>query len=291
MDLTAPIIYNGLTVSGLTGTAGGSPSVGTVIERINISDMDVHAYLDKRALQDGVDAGDVYIGARTVIIDAAVYGSTKAHGWDNLQAWLRAFHPRIAFNADTANLGFLSMKFRQPTISTAVWTDAYIPLQFYLRPARPASYVVERLPSGGVAGKGLAFQVQSALVARDPRKYVQTAQSILVNSNSQTVPHRGDYPTAPILTWTMTSGGPTALWFQVAGATTTINMTGVSSGTFTFDFGKRTLVDQTGASRASLFTGQPQFNEIPPGGTTVGLFDNTGVGGGGVTLTYYEAFT
>lgn len=289
MDFTAPISYNGLTASGLTLASGGSPSVGIVFDRVDISPIDTEAYLDRRAVSDGADATDVYVGVRQVNINAAIYGSTIAHGYDQLQSVLRTFHPRIAFNADTANLGFLAFDFRQPTISTGVWTAGYIPLRLYLRPARPVSYVLDRQPTGGVPSKGVAFRAGILLVARDPRKYAQTASAVSVTTTAQTATNRGDYPTFPIFTWTMTAAGSSIHQIVVAGMAVKINLSAQSSGSFSFDYATRRLT-KAGASMASLLDGAVDgFPEIEPGTVTTYETDNA-TGTSAYTMTYRDAF-
>ena len=293
MDLSSPIIYNGFTAAGLTNLSGGRGSVGTVIESVNLSNISADAFLEKRALQDGMDASDVYLGARTVEIVAGVYDSSEGAAWDRLQDFLAAFSPRLAYNADTANLGFLPLKFYQPTGDISTWpTSSFpsgIPLQVYLRPLAPPRYQVRRRLTGGVAEKGLSFEVAVSLVARDPRKYLQTAQTLNVNGSGFTATHRGDYPVFPIVTWTMTAAGG-ALNVSVAGGTVAINLTGVSSGSYTFDYAKRSLVNSSGTSFMGLISGSPVYNEIQPGGSAVAIFDNTGLANSRVVFTWSEAF-
>jgi len=289
VDLSAPIIYNGHTTAGATVTAGGAPSIGTTIDRINVSDIDVAAYLERRALTDGLNASDVYLGGRRVVIDAAVFGSSIAHGWDQLQAFQRAYHPRIAYNADTANLGFLAFKFRQPTTSTASWSAGYIPLQFYLRPIRPVQYTVDRATSGGVGGKGIAFRARAELVARDPRKYAQTATALSITTSAQTVSKLGDYPSFGIVTWSQTAVGAAAFQIVLNSTSISINLSAQSSGSWELNYANRTLKRATSNLMSVLNTEAPTWPELTPG-TVDTIYSSTQTGVSGLTLTFYDAF-
>lgn len=290
MDLSAPIIYNGHTAAGNTVTAGGAASVGTVINRITVTDIDVDAYLERRALADGMNASDVFLGGRRAIIDAAVFGSTIAHGWDQLQAFQRAYHPRIAYNADTANLGFLPFKFRQPTTSTGSWSTGYIPLQFYLRPIRPVQYVIDRQTPGGVGGKGAAFRVRAELIARDPRKYAQTATTLAITTSAQTVSKLGDYPSFGIVTWSQTAAGDSAFSIVLNTTSIAINLSAQSSGSWELHYGNRTLKRGTSNRMSVLTTESPAWPELTPG-TVDTIYSSAQTGISGLTLTFYDAFT
>lgn len=285
MDLSAPIIYNSLTFAP-PAASPGRPRGGYEINDIDFSEVGVTAYLDKRALQDGLDASDVYLDGRNVQISGSVLGTTAAHTWDNLQALMAAFSPTEAYRADTDEKGFLPFKFRQPTIDTATWTAGYIPLQFYLRPSSPVRYRVTR---PGVAGtKGFAIPFRVSMVARDPRKYAQTEQLIGVSSSTDGyATHRGDYPTMPVISMTLTAAGSSAFTVFVDGTSARIDLSGRSSGTLLLDYANRTLTDSvTDVQYMSLLTGN--FVPIRPPGVQVYFVNSTGLSS--VVAHYREAW-
>jgi len=290
VDLSAPIIYNGHTTAGSTLTAGGVPASGTIVERINVSEVDVAAYLERRALSDGMNASDVFLGGRRVVIDAAVFGTSIANGWDQLQAFQRAYHPRIAYNADTTNLGFLAFKFRQPTTSTGIYAGGYIPLQLYLRPISPVQHVVDRQATAGTGGKGISFRVRATLIARDPRKYVQTATTLAITTSAQTVITRGDYPTFGIVSWTQTAVGSSTFNIVLNSASISINLASQSSGSWSLDFGKRTLKKGTTNMMSVLNTESPVWAELSPGSVDT-IYSSTQTGISSLTLTHYDAYS
>ncbi len=292
MDLTAAISYNGLTAAGLTPASGGVPSTGIVFESVDFGNVGVDAFVDKRALQDGVDASDIYLGARNVTISAGVYGSTRGDAFDRLQDLLAAFSPRLAYNADSANLGFLPFKFYQPTADIATWpTSAYpngIPLQMYLRPSAPPRYPVRRQETGGQPGKGLSFAVTLQMLARDPRKYLQSTVSQSIATTAQTAAHRGDYPTYPVISWSVATTGSSLFSITIAGQSVGVDLGAASTGSFTLDYASRSLVDASGTSFAGKIQPGARFPEIQPGGSTVVCANNGGVIS--LVATYREAF-
>ena len=291
MDLSKAIAYNGVT-SGVTRTASG-PSYGWQVEDATFSDAEVAGYLDKAALRDGVDAGDVYLGRRLLNIQASVMGSSKGDGWDRLQDWLAAFSPRLAYNADTANLGFLPFTFYQPTADIVTWpTSAYadgIPMQFYARPAALPSWRVARDATGGVSGAGIAFDVRVPLLMRDPRKYLQTEVSVAVSTATSTVSYRGDYPTFG----TMVISKPTAtaadnFTLYLGGLTTVLDLSTATGTSYTVDYEDRLVYHSgDGTSRMGWVTGGVNGKEIDVG-RTFRMANTTGITG--VTLTYREAW-
>lgn len=292
MNLSGAITYNGWTNT-LTRAAGGVPADGWEIIRADISPIGVTQYLDKKALQDGMDAYDVYENARQVNLVVGVYGSTKGSFWDNLQTFLAAFNPVLAYNADTANLGFLSLAFYQPTAITGTWSTASypngIPMQLYCRPSAPPSYDIPKAATSGDANKGLATNATLQLICRDPRKYLQTQASQVVTLSANTATNRGDYPTWPIFTFSLSASGNSSLTLTVGGGSVFIDMSSKSTGTFTMDFAKRMLTDSNGTNLNGLITGNTVFSQVQPGQvTTYSMTNSTGISS--ITIKFYEAW-
>lgn len=301
-----PITYNGLTINSGQGLSIGAGSVGGLtsghlINSMQFSDITTQEYLQKRALQDGFFAADVYLGGRTVTIDASIYGTSRAQTYDLLQAWTGAFSPRIAYNADTANVGFLPFTFYQPTDNITVWDrPTYpkgIPMQVYLRPMKPVHY--DLVNNGGPDPKrGWSIRTLTTLFARDPRKYLQTQQTnqlISAGSASNNIlTYRGDYPSFPVLNGTITSAiGTSAAAITIATVfpTTSISLNlSTYVGTFSVDYATHLMSDGSGNQVNGLLNTGSTFTEVHAG---------TGVGGNlagnspltSMTLTYREAFT
>jgi len=219
MDLTKPITYNSLTASNNLANTPGVAKSGYQWEQINISNEEVSAYFEKTALMDGDNASDVYLGRRTINGILGVYGSTRGDLWDKLQAALVAFSPTIAYRGDTQALGFLAFDFYRATANISSWpVSAYpngIPQRFYARPSSPPTYMVRRDETGGSSSRGGSIALSVALVAKDPRKYLQTTDSAAVtlgvSGSTSTTAYKGDYPTLSRLLTSSATLMPTEL--------------------------------------------------------------------------------
>ncbi len=295
MDLSLPISYNGLTIgNALTAAAAGTPSSGIIANEVNVSPADVVGYTDKRATMDGIDAADVYLGARRVDATLTAFGATEGEMWDNIQDILHAFNPRIAYNADTANVGFLAFDFYQPTANIAQWpTSAYpngLPLRLYLRPASIPSYTSLRPSQGGQSARGGSKQLRVALIARDPRKYLQTSSTISLSigttATSSSATYVGDYPTVGTATITLSFGTATAA-YSIEGSSFSFTLDTASS-TYTLDLANHTFM-KDGVERDDLFT-CTSWPEIGADGT-VTVARTAAAGLSAFSLSYRPAFS
>ena len=294
MDLSKPIAYNGLT-TGVTTGSGGAPANGVAFQKVTYNNIGVDAFLDKRALQDGLDASDTYLGGRSIDIEAAVMGTSFGHTWDRVQQFCRVFSPRHAFDNAPTLLGFRPMTFFQPTADIVTWpTSTYpsgIPLQLFARPNAAPAFAIERDGAGspGTDAKGGKVLMRTSLIAKDPRKYVQTAISSTITTTAQSASHRGDCPTFPVITFSLSATGHSALRFFVGGNFIELNVATISSGTYSVDFTEHTITKSDGTLRMDLLAQAEAYNPIQPDDTTAFYMQNaTGVSS--ATITYSEAF-
>lgn len=292
MNLGATISYNSLSINTVTQSAGGRPSVGYVVESFEPVPPESVGFVEKRALQDGLDASDVYLAGRLFRLVVTAYGSSQGQLWDKAQDLFEAFNPRIAFDADTANLGFLPFDFYQPTADISTWpTSTYpngIPMRYYMRPVSTPQYVVRRDADGGVAAAGKSKPFNITLLARDPRKYLQSTVAASITTATQTVSYRGDFPTFPVITVSFSAAGSSAFTLTVNGEALVINLSGETNGGFlSIDYAKGTIVNSGGVSKWSLVTSAGSFTEIDVG-STFSRANTTAITG--TTLTYREAF-
>lgn len=227
MDLAKPISYNSLTINGaLTPVGGGVAMSGYRVDEINVSTVEVAQRLDKRAVADGLDAQDIYLGGRHISAIVSVFGSTLGDFWDKTQDLLAAFSPTIAYSANSGALGFLPLDFYQPTADIATWpTSAYpsgIPLRYFCRPSSLPAFDVERNDSGGSASKGLSKRFRLSLISRQPWK---VAQSFTTSTLTDTWTTRGDSPAYPYVYISATS--VTGTWVgTMNGSAWTVNVDG-----------------------------------------------------------------
>jgi hypothetical protein len=295
MDISGTITYNGWTATTPVAVAGGGPRDGVIIERADISPVEVAQYLDKRAASDGLDVADVYLGGRRMTISAAVLGSTTGRLWDNLDDLLAAFNPVLAYNADSARFGFVALDYYRPTADISTWpTSTYpsgIPLRLYARPLQPPRWDVRRIQATGRSSLGAAIRVQIELLAKDPRQYLQTQQSLSMSTSTATATYRGNYPSFPIITFALTASGSTAATkFNIGSEYVPIIMSNYTTGTYTIDFETRRVNDSAGSADLSgLDTSDTiSFPEIQSGSTYFISGATTGLGA--VTLAYTEAW-
>jgi hypothetical protein len=274
MDLNAPISYNGITISGVTTQANGGKKRGIVIERCDPSNMDVTGYFDKIAMRDGMDAGEGFLGARQFNIVAGVYGTSKGDTWDQLGSVLEAFDPFNATLADSELFGFQPMTFYRPTADISTWpTSAYpngIPLQYYVRPARPPLYTINR----EATTDGFSITVQVPMVAREPFAFAQTATSaaLTTTTNGVALANNGTRATWPIFAFTMTAAGHSAMAVEMRSpgvgttlfATVTLNLASITTGSYSVDFASRAITDSNDAFANSLFStaSPPEFYPV-----------------------------
>lgn len=294
MDLSAPIVYNGLTCQPATPSGGGVATHGIEVKRANFSSVGTDYYLDDRAEDHGVDAADVYLRQRTIAIEGAVYGTSKGQMWDDLQAVLAAFNPAIAYAADTANIGFRELTFRQPTIDTTTWTAGYIPLQFYARPMEPPAYSLDRVRTAD-DGRGLSIPWSVRLLAKDPRKYLQSNVSVNISTTAQSVAYRGDFPAWPIMQVTITSAGSSAATFALGSSTLWLDLSGAYDSTkdgganlLQFLFSTRTLKRLSDNYGLNGYIGEYSSYEPFSGGILRVGTPATGISS--TTFTYREAW-
>lgn len=225
-DLSLPITYNSLSINTVARTAGGAPMSGYLVDEFDYSRIDVSQKLDKKAIADGLDAQDLYLGGRHISMIVSVYGSTKGDFWDKAQDLLTAFSPTLAYSALSQALGFLPLDFYQPTADIVTWPlSAYpngLPLRFYARPFATPAYVARRDEQGGLSGKGISKQFRISLLARDPRK---VAQAISSTSSTSTLTMKGDYPAIGYVS--ITASTATGTWVgTLNGSSWTVNVDG-----------------------------------------------------------------
>ena len=297
MHLGGTVTFNGLSLNTVTRTAGGVPSSGYLIERFAPAPPPPTAYLEKRALTDGLDASDVFLGGRTFNLIVTAFGSTAGDFWDKAQDLFEAFSPTITYDSDSANAGFIAFDFSQPTANVATWpASAYpngIPMRYYLRPLEGPTYAIERDKDGGSLTSGRVKPFSIPLIARDPRKYLQSATVTgQFTTTFVAATYRGDYWSHPIITFSLSATGHSA-FNPVFGDgsfahSSVINLSSRSSGTFTLDFGKRTFVDNTGASMAGLIGSSVAYGGQVRSGTTFRYLNPTGISS--CTMTYREAW-
>lgn len=289
MDLSKQITYNGLTVNGALSPVAGAPMSGYAVDQVEAAPVDVRAYTAPRALKDGLDATDVYLGGRRFSAIISVYGSTKGDFWDKAQDVLSAFSPTLAYTADSAALGFLAWDFYQPTADTTNWPTATypngIPLRYYLRSTSLPLYAIRRDEDGGLVGGGLSKQFRVTMEAKNPRKVNQSTSSVA--GSAATATNKGDYPawvSVTISVAAQTDGGTVVVTIGANSVSVSV-ATSAATSTFVLD-GEEGTLKRNGTLAMSLLTGGSLDNLKLSAGATAVSFTKTGLAAVTPTVTW-----
>ena len=217
MDFTRPIYIstasggtldiNSIASSDVTTASG--PRSGYKVMASSFGAANAVGYVDKRAVDDGVDTGDAYLTGRQVDISCAVFGSTLADFHSKIQALSNAM--RLNPRYYDSSYGFRDLKFSQATIDTTTYSDGIAPLRMIVRPMGVPSVVysqsdsIEHSISPSVS-RGFSATMTLSFMAKEPYRYRQTQRSISVSTASVSsstattaLPNVGAVFSAPII--------------------------------------------------------------------------------------------
>ena len=217
MDFTKPIYLstasggtldiNSIASSDVTTSIG--PRSGYKVMASSVGASNAVGYVDKRAVDDGVDIGDAYLTGRQIDIQCAVFGSTLADFHSKVQTLSNAM--RLNPRYYDSSYGFRDLNFSQATIDTSTYTDGVAPLRFIVRPLGLPNVVYNQAASiehsiSTSTSRGFSSTVTLSFLAKEPYKYRQTQRSISigvasVSSSSATtaLPNVGAVPSAPVI--------------------------------------------------------------------------------------------
>ena len=197
MDLKQPVEYRGYDLNG-RWRSEGARIYGSQINTANLSAVSAAGYTEKRALDDGRDASDVYLEARRVALAGQVWGESRGEVYDELQNLLFSLSPTHAYAEDPVVKGYLPLTFSRPTTHEWDWPDGMQGLVLYSRPIALPEYTIMRDAMGGEDSKGGTIMWSAMLDCIDPRIYVDEEQLIAlsasgsVGSGSGSFDNRGD---------------------------------------------------------------------------------------------------
>ena len=204
MDFNRPVTYqladgttinlNSIAVSDVTTPA---PRGGYKVMSARFNETPLVGYVDKRALQDGVDVGDTFLAMRSLSIVCGVFGTSTGDLHDKVQGLYDALRPIPRRYED--EYGFRELSFSQATIDTTNFSTGYIPMTMLVRPASLPEVTFTSSQSVGVSAKGFAAMIGFSFVAKTPYRFATTERSISVSSSSATtsLPNLGSAETYP----------------------------------------------------------------------------------------------
>lgn len=200
MDITRDVTYRGLLLTGADGGPGGNnPIEGIRTTRVRFGDVSVHGYTEKKSLDDGMDASDVFLGTRVVNIRAEVYAADKAGLFDLLDLMRLKFTPTDAYNESPGERGYLPLEFSQATKLTTNWPTGFIDKVLYCRPSMQPEHDIEFAALGEEDGGGYIVPFTARLEAKDPRFYNPLLVEEFISGTSGVggIRNKGNYP-APL---------------------------------------------------------------------------------------------
>ncbi len=184
MDTTRDIVYRGFKLNdasireNIDPVRGiGKGITGSVVDSWDPSDVDIVQFLEKRALQDGMDAGPVYRGARRLRTAGTLYGKTRGLLYDAYFDFLAAMDPVLAMREEPLDKGYRPLTFAVPTNRAAFEDTGAIDMMFLALP-RAKQIVWQRDQQGGSDGDSLAIPWQATFLMKDPRVLALTPQDI-----------------------------------------------------------------------------------------------------------------
>jgi hypothetical protein len=240
VDITSDIHYRGLLLTGAAqvGEGGAATISGLRITRATYSNVSVHGYTEKKSLDDGMDASDVFLGVRQVILQGEAYASTKGKLFDILDDLRLTFTPTDAFNEAPRFRGYLPLYFEQPTAHLIHWPEGVIPRELRCRPSAQPEHDIQFSAISGDADSGFVVPFVLRLEAKDPRFYGVDDLDYLFVGDGVVGAHlprnRGNYP-APV-NLVLASDVTSTTKFTLVGVNTNLEVT-IPSGT-----GTRTVV-------------------------------------------------
>lgn len=272
--------------------------------RVNVFDFSRLQQRDQREplnLLTGGDLGDASPTFRYLTLAGTIKAPTGMGLSDKIAAFLQAFNIEEAMLASPSTDGLSALTFTDTTLVNTgrgtAWTDPtlgtagyYVKERFLARPAGWPSITGRR--SGG---DSVAFATE--LICADPRRYIDTAESVVLNSGnsySASCPNWNatiGWAVPPLITIVTSASGSASFTLDITGDgvdAIVLDLSAVGATTIVWDTANGTI--KVGAThRSDLRTSSVTslFPRIPRGGGTATATNTTNVTS--VTLAYRQA--
>jgi hypothetical protein len=287
--LDFPLAYRGLTLNRHRSAAGAEVSTYRThtirVDRFDFSRLQMRDQREPRNLISGGDLGDATETFRYISVGGTILAPSGSELQDYIGLFVQSFDIEECQIASPSTRGLHAFTYTVPTDIAA-----YSPYQLERLMARPAGFPV--IFEGRSRGFTRSFALE--LVCEDPRRYRDTATTVVLNSGngfSAACPNWnanvGRY-VYPVITVLMAGAG--AATFTLSDGTKSLVLTLVStvnadSITIEPEFG---TIKKNGAHAAALRTSAvDSFFGIPRNGATIAATNTTNVTS--VTISYREA--
>ena len=236
VDLTRNILFRNFLLNDssirdniVPGPGSHTGAYGSIVESMDISDVDIVQFLDKRALQDGMDAGDVYKGGRRIRVAGTLFGVDRGDLFDRLDNMSAALDPVLSQGDSPIDKGYQPFEWAKPTNRVSDYNDGVIELMLNAMP-HTLNAPILRSEQSGKDDYGLALPWTAVLICKDPTITALTAQDYALTSASNTgnTVHRGNYPSVLNALIVVDTAAGSMSW-QVGDSTFTIT---IPSSTF-----------------------------------------------------------
>lgn len=204
MDITKDVLYRGFYVNDedistniVAGGGAASGIAGCVLDRADLSEVDVVQFTEKRAQSDGMDAGQPFLGMRRIRLAGTIYDVSRGLLFDRYWELRAALSPVMAYQDEIADYGYQPFYFSVPTNRTDDYPSGAIDLRVLAMP-RAFQCDFDRDAIGGDDSDALALPWQATLVCKDPSIMAQTPIDIDLTTGSPvsgTLTNRGTYLT------------------------------------------------------------------------------------------------
>lgn len=238
MDTTRDILYRSFLLNDASiidnidaDTGVGKGITGCVVETWDFSDVDIVQFLEKRSLQDGMDAGDVYKGARRLHMSGTLYGKTRALLYDAYWELRAALDPVLAQRESPADKGYLPLYFSVPTNRVIDYPLGAIDLRVLALP-RASRVIWQRDQQGGDDGDALAIPWQATFLMKNPSIMADVPQDYSLEAGgtvSGNFTNRGNY-IAPLNMLIVVGSSGGTITIQAGGAINFVITVPASSG-------------------------------------------------------------
>lgn len=194
--------YNGLVLNQTSAITSASVSATSwyKVNFVNLDLVEARNVQDNKAIDDGIEDYDTFLGLREVLISGALVASSETVLTEYAQELRKAFNPRLTQIISAATSGYLPL----------TWSETMDGVDYTLRIEAKPSKPPEMDPYEEEAG-GLVSYFRCFLKARDPRKYDDTitSGSLTSGTSAADIVNYGDYPTYPTLVITGPACVPT----------------------------------------------------------------------------------